>query len=276
VKHYYVGCRCSFSEMSKIAGANVPRLNQKMSETIRKIAMDLGIKKNTKDGGRLEFYSVDADTFATITAPKMSTFVALKADTDYRPLIAVDRDLMVSAIQTVNSQFTGRMDYDTHNKYLVALKQAVSSAVVKLQDDKVAERKLQPKLGANPYKVGDLIVCDDYRWKSDWRKRYTNTRVAKVTKAYVWLEQLHLKAHKVWSNTESALLHFKNVEAYGNSGGWHDHGHFIPFNANAEHMEWRPEMVKHRWDKIARYDLKDLNIVNDAEVGYCYGYEARD
>ena len=194
---------------------------------------------------------------------------------DFRPLIAVDKEVMVEAITQVNNQYGGRMDYATHQKYLKDLKQAVSSSVVKLQEDKVVERKQQPKLAPNPYKVGDLLLSEEFKYVKDFDGKYSDTRVSRVTDAYVWLERLVLKEHRIWSNTETAKKYFNNVKAYGETQqGW-CHGHFIPFEGNEEHLEWTPVTKRYRWDKVGMYS-EDFNRKNDAQVGYCYSYEARD
>jgi hypothetical protein len=279
MKQYYIGCRCSFSEMEKVVGNKVSRLNQKMSERIRRVAMDMGIKKNTKDGGRLEFYLVDEDAFNNLTLPSMMTYVALKADTDYRPLVAVDRELMATAIETINAQYGHQgMDYKTYNKYNADLTKAVMSSVVKIQDDKVAERKQQPKLGPNPYNVGDLLTYERWKYRDGW-ENHANTRVARATSAYVWLEVL-TTIHGPWYNTQTAVEHFLNVKHYGNLDDqtWTEHGHFIPLKHNPTNLVWQPVLKKYRWDKLIRWTKSSAGkdhtgVDNKAEVGVCYHHE---
>jgi hypothetical protein len=197
-----------------------------------------------------------------------------------RPLASLVEADLNKAITDVNSRYTGRMDYATHNKYLGELKRAVGASLVKLEQDVKPVRKVKPGPGPNPYKVGDLISAG---WEYSAPKEfmdYANIRVARTTDTYVWLEVVCFKDKSItiWSNTDSAKQAFKNVKAYGKSGGWDNHGHFIPMDDNAHALEWRPikdykgRLVRQRWDKIG-YRNKHLAQATSSEVGYCYSYE---
>ena len=278
---YYIASRASFKDMEGAVGQRVARLNQKMAATLRKAAMNLGIKQSTRDGGRLEFYSVDQSGFDAITDSKNKIFAILKGAANVRPLAYLLEKDMTAAIDAVNKKYTGRMDYQTHQKYLGELKRTTGALLTKLEDDVKTPREVKPSLGSNPYQVGDLLSAN---WKSSAPKefeKYANCRVARVSRAYVWLELIgfkdYLNVRGSWSNTDSAREVFKNVKAYGKSGCWENHGHFIPLKHNAAGLEWRAirdhkgRLVRQRWDKVAGYRVKNLG--QKAEVGYCYSSE---
>jgi hypothetical protein len=286
---FYIGNRLAHSELNKALGQSLPKLNNKMAETLRSVAMKQGIKK-TQQGAKLEFYAVSKEQLDTLTKASTQTLMALKG-VEWRPLITVDAQKMTEALRKVNARYTGGMDYKTHQKYLKELEQAVEDSLHKIAEDKKVARPSKPKLGDNPYKVGDLLV---EKWKYDAPKEFRQvarsaTRIARVSKAYVWLEYVAFKdvmKVPVWANTESAKEVFKNVAAYGSGDQqFSSHGHFIPLNSNRYALEWTPQLdynkklVRHRWDKVAGKDyatgLVETGVDNDAEVGYCYSYEPR-
>ena len=51
----YIGTRASYKDINTVLDRSVSRLNQRMSETLRTIAMKQGIKK-TEQRARLEFF----------------------------------------------------------------------------------------------------------------------------------------------------------------------------------------------------------------------------
>jgi hypothetical protein len=276
---YYIATRASFGNMETALGHPVSRLNQKLSVTLRQAAMSLDIKQNTKDGGRLEFYSVSDEDYARLIDPHQKLINLLKDDVSVRPLASMVTENLQKALAKVNSQYTGRMDYKTHQKYLSDLKKATSALLIKLEDDVKPQREAKPKLAANPYKVGDLFTADwEYSAPKEFEK-YANCRVARVSNAYVWLEYVGFKKEMnisgAWSNTESAKKVFKKAKGYG-KGGMDDHGHFIPLKDNQFAFEWVPvknykgQLVRQRWDKVAGYRVKHLG--QKGEVGYCYSY----
>lgn len=289
MSEYYIGSRLTQHETATAFGSSLPKLNNKMAETLRSVAMKQGIKK-TQQGSKLEFYAVSKEQLDTLTRASTQTMMALKG-VEWRPLITVDADKMVEALNKVNARYKGGMDYKTHQKYLKELETAVEDSLHKIAEDKKVARPSKPKLGDNPYQVGDLLVN---QWKYDTPKEFkqvprSNRRIARVSKAYVWLEYVAFKDSMkvpVWANTESAKEVFKNVDAYGDGSQQHNsHGHFIPLKSNSYALEWKPELdynkklVRHRWDKIARKDYKtgefETGVDNSAKVGYCYSYEPR-
>ena len=275
---YYIATRASFTDMETALGHRVSRLNQKMAATLRKAAMALDIKQNTKDGGRLEFYSVSDSDYTRLTDPQEKFMNLLTGAEGIRPLASLVEADLDRAIKDVNSRYTGRMDYRTHQKYLGELKRTVGAALVKLEQDVKTQREVKPKLGQNPYKVGDLFTSDwEYSAPEEFR-HYANCRVARATDAYVWLEYINFKdemgVRGCWSNTDSVKSAFKNAKTYGKSSQWENHGHFIPLADNEHALTWLPvkdykgRLIRQRWDKVAGYRIKHLG--KTGEVGYCY------
>jgi hypothetical protein len=278
---YYIATRASFADMESALGHRVARLNQKMSATLRQAAMTLDIKQKTKDGGRLEFYSVSDSDYARLTDPEEKFMMLLGGSDGVRPLASLVESDLNKAITDINGRYTGRMDYSTHQKYLKELKQATGALLTKLDQDVKPVRELKPKLAANPYQVGDLFSADWEHSAPTEFKNYADCRVARVSKAYVWLERICFKdtagVSGNWSNTDSAKRAFKNVKSYGSSSQWENHGHFIPLADNSHVLEWRAlkdykgQLVRQRWDKVASYCVKPLG--QSGEVGYCYSTE---
>ena len=100
---YYIGNRLSFNDMEQILGHPVARLNTRMSETLRSVGLRQGVAK-TKNGERLEFWSVDQEEFELLTDPTAATLVALKTTLEWIPLVSIDADQMTKQIQEVNSR----------------------------------------------------------------------------------------------------------------------------------------------------------------------------
>jgi len=156
--------------------------------------------------------------------------------------------------------------------------------LVKLEQDVKTQREVKPKLGKNPYKVGDLFTADWEYSAPDEFDNYANCRVARATDAYVWLEYINFKdemgVRGCWSNTDSVKNVFKNAKTYGKSGQFENHGHFIPLADNEHALAWFPvkdykgRLVRQRWDKVAGYRIKHLG--QTGEVGYCYSTTPRD
>ena len=46
---FYIGSRNNWDAIQKVAGGSVPKLNQKLAETLRSVAMKQGIKKSQKE-----------------------------------------------------------------------------------------------------------------------------------------------------------------------------------------------------------------------------------
>lgn len=284
MSEFYIATRADFSEMTAVVGPGVRRLNQKMAVTLRQAAMALDIKQKTKDGGRLEFYTVDQNGFDQLTDSKHKLFSVLQGKPQVRPLAWLKTSELTTAIKNVNAKacYAGGMDYRTHQKYLSELKATTGALLTKLEADVVAQRPVKPKLAPNPYQVGDLFSAN---WEYSAPKEFellSNCRVARTSDSYVWLEFIGFKdhmgvTHNVWSNTDSVKSTFPNALTYGTSSQWENHGHFIPLAGNEHHLAWFPvkdhkgRLVRYRWDKVAGYRVKPVPA--DTAVGYCYSTE---
>lgn len=162
MSNYYIATRATFSEMESAVGSRVGRLNQSMATTLRQAAMSLDIKQKTKDGGRLEFYSVDQAGYDMLTDTKNKIIAVLKNSPNVRPLAWLNRDELGQTIDSINAKYGRRMDYATHCKYLAELKQATGALLHKLEDDVKAERtKYTNDTGL---RVGDMIP-GRFTWK---------------------------------------------------------------------------------------------------------------
>jgi hypothetical protein len=149
---FYIGNRLAHSELNKALGQSLPKLNNKMAETLRSVAMKQGIKK-TQQGAKLEFYAVSKEQLDTLTKASTQTLMALKG-VEWRPLITVDAQKMTEALRKVNARYTGGMDYKTHQKYLKELEQAVEDSLHKISEDKKTAKAKYTNPGL---KVGDII-----------------------------------------------------------------------------------------------------------------------
>jgi hypothetical protein len=154
---YYIASRNDWGTITKVAGGRVSKLNNRMAETLRSVAMKQGIKK-TQLGKKLEFYSVDKEQLDRLVDPTTPFMLKLTDGTDFRPLLTVDGAKMTLGLQTVNNQYGGRMDSATHRKYLNDLFKAVEDSVFKVNEDV----KIEKKAYSNPgYKVGDMICHNE-------------------------------------------------------------------------------------------------------------------
>lgn len=280
---YYIATRADWSAMNEYLGyqpgRGVSRLNQKMSQTLRRAAMALGIKQNTKQGGRLEFYSVSEADYNKLADPEERFMNTLGGSESIRPLAYLKAQELIDTIDRVNASYPGRMDYKTHCKYEAEMLKSVSSLLTPLEADVKTVRAVKPPLAKNPYKVGDYI-CYDWAYGAPKAFRdYANVRVSRVSDTYVWLEVMRFKNKDwtVWSNTRSAVLHFNQVDSYGADAHCQDdHGHFIPFEGNESQLEWVPitdykgKPVRRRWDQVGK------GHSDSTKAGYCYSYHSRD
>ncbi len=175
---FYIASRVSHDDMTKILGRPSSRLNQKMSATLRSVAMKQGIAK-TSSGRRLEFYSVDKAALDTLTAPTAASMNALKFDIDWRPLLIVDAEKMSAGIAKVNTKYPRSMTRDLHKQYLNDLESAVEDSVVKIAEDIKSQRKSYPNPGI---KVGDWVTHSDGTGRTTYPARVV--RVTDKTFSY--------------------------------------------------------------------------------------------
>jgi len=301
-KDYYIGVRSDFNTMGKLLDRPMSRLNTGMANHLRTTAMRKGIKK-TEQSQRLEFFIVSKEEMDNLLDDTWRAMQKLATAAECRPLVKVKADVFRDAIDKVNSkpEYQGGMDYDTHNKYKEDLAKSFDKALEVVGTD-LNIRKTKPKLPDNPFKVGDLIPFRDYGnvWthQGDDRKegktnfKYADKRIAKAGKKFVEIEFLQVKdvQYGGWSNTDSAVNYFNDVEAYGLQGDSKyaqiSHGHAIPLESNTDRLEWvlqrdyKGKPVKHQWTKFASYEFKsntyeDPSYHDECIPAYCYSYEMR-
>ena len=267
MKNMIIGTRLDYSDMNDALDRNVSHINQKFSKTLRKVAMDKGIKQ-TEQGARLEFYIVSDEEFAQFTSEGNDMLLKLAGKPTVRALISIDNDKMSANLQAVNSksEYQGGMKYDVHQRYLMELREAMSDAVEKIGEDKNTRKKADA-VAQNPYQVGDLVAINSY----GKAKEYAMHRISKSGKKFVEIESLNVKGYDGWYNSVSAKEVFENVTTWGAINSMDAHGHFIPLKGNESQLEWKlstkydGKPMKVQWDK--------LTVNNDAEPGYYHDYK---
>ena len=192
----YVATRNTATEMQTVLNTTrIPMLTQKFAKTLRQAAMDNGIKQ-TVQGKRLEFYSVDSDTFDRI-----------KDRQDM--LIAINANKMQTELNTVNSKpdYQGGMGYDVHQKYLKELRNAMKNVVQPIGADTAPEKKTRPA-ATHDYAVGDWIEL-----YGDWGHFLGNARITRVTKSSYWYEVAEIRGGR-FSNFNRAKNIFNDVTGF--------------------------------------------------------------
>ena len=302
-KEYYIGVRSDFDTMSKLLDRPMLRLNQKMANSLRTTAMRKGIKK-TEQRQRLEFFVVDQQEMDNLLDDTWRAMQKLATAAECRPLVKVQADIFSDAIDKVNSkpQYQGGMDRITYKKYEDELAKSFDKCMKVVGTD-LNIRKTKPKIPDNPFKVGDLIPFQNYKkmWKheGDDRKegksyfKYANKRIAKAGKKFIEIERLEVKHvdNGEWYNSDSAVKHFNNVEAYGlqdedGYANWQN-GHAIPLESNPDALEWvlvrdyNGKPKKFQWTKFASQEFdsdtyEDPSYHDECIPAYCYAWESRD
>lgn len=249
---YYIASRNDWATITKVAGGCVGKLNNRMADTLRSVAMKQGIKK-TQLGKKLEFYSVDKEQLDRLIDPATPFMLKLTDNTDFRPLLTVDGAKMTLGLQTVNNQYGGRMDSATHRKYLADLFKAVEDSVFKVNEDV----KIEKKKNTNPgYVVGDMI------WHTEHRTIYPAV-ITKITdsgyqyKAYRprFAVATGFNNKKAWAESTSLV----DVQAWGDQ---QDYEVKVPFAKNKEDFFLDPKAYNKRWTK---YDKK-VRSWNEADI----------
>jgi hypothetical protein len=240
MSEFYIATRANHKDMASATGQRVGKLNQKMATTLRRGAQKLGIKQNTRDGGRLEFYSVDQSGFDMLCDPKNKLFAVLKGAVNVRPLAYLKQKDMVSAINTVNARYTTRMDRATFAKYNRELEEATDSLLTKLEDDiKVTKLK-----SANPgFKVGDMITHHDWR----------NSMPAVITK--ITEAGYQYQVYILNNNVPRRPGVGEWAKQFVGGSGWGDQwdGEVnIPFKANREAFYLNTKKITRRWSTMSR------------------------
>ena len=190
-KSYYIGTRAKWDEINNVLGQNVPRLNQKLSKSIRTAVMKKGIKK-TEQGVRLEFYSVSNGDFDKLIK---------KQNASVRPLARVDEELLTKTLTDVNNKYGGRMDFHTHRKYLRELAEGFDKCVEIVGDD--LNTRSKPK--QNPLIIRKNTLVGKALFNLN--PRDTDERVEKAEEFLEWcmrdgyIREMECK-HDYWQTTD--------------------------------------------------------------------------
>jgi len=241
----YIGTSVDWGELNATLNRSVSRLNQKLTKTLRTVAMQKGIKK-TEQGQRLDLYSVSQEELNTL----------MKNET-VRPLVKVDSQKLNEGLQKVNASYPSRMDYDTSKKYHKDLNEVLTSSLDVIGTDTNKRTKPTKQTWKNPYKVGDWVdTSNQYSYHATgiskamqkMRKEHDElrilsdaARVYRVTDKSYWIEVPVLKEEPSGvSNWKWAAARFDNlIIAKGcNSEYFHDHDWTIPYEGNEDAMEF--------------------------------------
>lgn len=257
---FYIGSRNGWDTINTAVGGRVGKLNNKLSDTLRTIAMEQGIKK-TQAGSKLEFYSVNKDQLSKLLDPNTPLILKLRDEIDFRPLLTVDGDKMVTGLRNVNSkpEYSRGMDYKTHCKYKYELRKALEDSVVKVNEDIKIAKEQGPSLvgNINNVKVGDVVMVKPSKYS-----RLSLARVTKLTNKSFWYEFI-LPHGQVISNIDYAQHYFKDVNVICDKMYY---THFIiPYLPNKEQfsveLDWNkcPKTGMKRWDGeevVLGYEVK--------------------
>jgi hypothetical protein len=258
--------------MQESMGRPVSHINQKFAQTLRKVAMDKGIKQ-TEQGQRLEFYIVTDEEFSQFTSDGSDMLLKLSGKEPVRALISIDSDKMSANLEAVNSkiEYRGGMKYDTHQRYLRELRDAMADAVHKIGED-LNIRKKADAVGENPYKVGDYIYTSKLaKVDGDDEQKlhfFASARVVKSGKRFVEIETPLLMNELIWSNSESAKRMFKNTVTWNVDRAKYAgdaHGHFVPEKDNEDVITWKTvkkgytsKPARFQWNKVLGDSLQEV------------------
>jgi hypothetical protein len=233
----YIGTRITHEDINTLLNRGVARLNQGLSKTCRKVAMDKGIKQ-TEKGKRLEFYSVTNDEFSQLTDESSQFLSKLAGKPDLRPLIAMDQEIMRVKLKSVNSklEYQGGMKHSVGLQYQRDLRSAISESITKIGDDVGYIKKTRPTY-THDYTVGDWIEV-----RGDYGGINCHAKIIKTTpKTYSY--QLAQINGKRWNNFESAKQFFSNVT--GRSSACNQDWDFtIPFESNESDFTFESVIYK--------------------------------
>jgi hypothetical protein len=278
-KKYYIGTRADWSKMNEALNQSVSRLNERLSQDLRTIALEKGIKK-TEQGNKLLFYSVSS-----------SQLSSLMTNNQVRPLIKVDDEVMTKNLSKVNSSFPGRMNTNEFSEYKKQLKEAMRDCVEVIGADTNERAKPTKVVGKNPYKVGDWIDISKeklYYWSGsrkaiDKLEREVfghsvlisdSVRVCRVTDKSYWIEVPILKEQPNGvSNWRWAQDRFDNVIIAKGCDSVYQHNYdwTIPYEGNEEDFEFIKAKTPIR---ITKYDIQRQKLTK--YKGYRAEYTQRD
>lgn len=256
---FYIANRLSHSDMARVV-PGVRRLNQKLADTLRSVALKRGVAK-TQAGRRLEFYSVSQAELNELIEPATATLITLKNDLDWNPLLTVDADIMSKNLTEVNSRYTRRMDYKTAQQYNKDLQAALDASVVVIGQDHKKARTRHTNPG---YKVGDFLSHS-----AGYRETYPAV-ITKITESGYQYQVYQPAFYVPWDDTVKAWAkQFKNAEAWGNA--W-DGNVKIPFEPNQKWFKLNPKKYNRRFTKYDQARLDNGLAVRTIKEAYYNSY----
>lgn len=269
---YMIGTRLTHSQMSDVVGGRIGRLNQSMASTLRKAAMDNGIKQ-TEQGLRLEFYTVDEEELDNLKNEHNDAYLALTKGVTVRPLVQFNKQKFSDKVDEINSkpEYRGGMKRDVYAKYERELRTAMAELCEVIGTDTNKRKKAETFTGTNPYKVGDYV------WETG-RSRDQTYQVTRVTAKTYTVAPLVLKQGVV-SNKNYAMNCFNGTVNKRPDRDDH-HGFFIPLKGNEDQFTLGKETTirlgaECPWSsKDAPYNYKGcMWIAEESQIGYdCNDY----
>lgn len=258
-KEIYIGTRKKSCELTDLIGREIYHLNEKLSKKLRSSVLKHGIKK-TEQKKRLEFLSITEDELK-------------KFKDDIVPLVIIDSNKLSESLNDVNSRYSGRMDWETGQKYKTELEESLESCVTVIGNDTNIRKKPKTINVKNPYQVGDWIKIEKY-YDSRYQGYSKQVRIWKVTRKSYWIEEPLLSVNgeepQIISNQHYVEHHFNNVqivEEYYDSMYWN---WVVPYKGNEEYFKFN------RYTTPFRVSKKDVEfdrriggeIYNDVKQGY--------
>ena len=230
-----IGTRLTHSQMSDVVGGRIGRLNQSMASTLRKAAMDNGIKQ-TEQGLRLEFYTVEEEELDNLKNEQNDAYLAMTKGLTVRPLVQFNKQKFSDKVDEINSkpEYRGGMKRDVYAKYERELRTAMAELCEVIGTD--TNKRKKAETFTHDYKVGDWIrIYGDYGWLKG------NARITRVTKSSYWYEMAEIRGGR-WANFNSAKAIFKDVTGWVEPHCGQEWEFTIPYAGN-EH-EFTFEKVK--------------------------------
>ncbi len=261
-KEIYVGTRKKSHELTDIIGREIYHLNEGLSKKLRSSVLKHGIKK-TEQRKRLEFLIITKDELK-------------KFKNEIIPLVTIDSEEMIKSLNDVNSRYSGRMDWETGQKYKQELESSLESCVTVIGKDTNFRNKPDVFKGDNPYKVGDWIkIYNGYGYR--YQGYVDQVRIWKVTEKSYWIEEPFLldgnsERIEILSNQDYSTSHYNNVQIINDSNGWDQQtwDWVVPYKGNEESFVFKQYKTPFR---VTKDDI-EFNMViggstyDDIQRGY--------
>lgn len=249
MKKIYVGTRIEHSEIDKLMGISISRMNEKLSKNLRSSVMNKGIKK-TEQGKKLLFYSVDESIYQQLESSGIDI------------LVKVDGDELSKRLREVNSRYPRRMDYTTSKKYKKELEKEFENSVEVVGKDKNIRNNPSKVVGKNPYKVGDWI------YPKGWSLNDSPVRISRVSEKSIWYQFPYLLGDdgnpvQHITNYYYAKSRFENVQGWESNQEW---DWTVPFKGNEDKFFFGQEVGPRR---ISQTDIDKPRVITDVlKQGY--------